>query len=562
MRYHVYGNLADVAGHRLAVLRLWWGLEQKVAWHSCVTQRDASPLWDEKPPEPVGEAWQNVYSAQPLLWDSTTQAVLAEGTHDIAQRWRDLFPEVPAPAEKEELWSQTIDKELWESLRLAGFAAKVEEYKAGYHGVSAALSALDDVLDSTRFLSGSETPGLADAWLFSLLVRFDVVFYGLYKCNPKRIVHYRNLSPYLRDVYQSGRTAETVEFSNIKTHFYWEEERINPKRIVPVGGEPNLNLYHNRAQGFEEKDNSSVGTEEAQGKQRAKGEWVRPQSLHRSWITHDGSSDYPAESGRYHLYIANNCPWCHRVALTREVKGLQDVISMDVLYYRRDPKRGWQFNPAVEGCTPDTVNGVTYIQELYERVGSTEKSVPVLWDKQTQTIVNNESAEIIRMLNRAFNEWASADLELVPPKLESSIDEWNAFVYQHINNGAYKAGFASTQGAYELGYQNFFAAMERLECALFANKFLCGEQVTEADIRLFPTLYRFDHVYYTRFRLNHKMLREYPSLFRWFQDMLKIPGVQESSNLEHCRQGYFGRTGNNMVPVGPSFDLEQPMPVF
>lgn len=563
MQYCVYGNLAEPDSHVLAVLREWWDLTDSTAWASFVTQRDASPL------PPTGSEHQAFLSTLdssqpklPVLWDHETQSVVATSTHEIVAFWRENFTSLPGPLPNDSTWTTSVRDELLQAIRNAGFAYHQSEYSEAFARVGELLETLDNHLDTTRFLCSNESPSEADAWLFSVLVRFDLVYYGLYKSNPKRVVHYPNLSPYLRDLYQWSTTSSTVEFEQIRNHHYWEDERINPKRLVPLGGTPELNLFHNRARRFGVNNLRSLGTEDKSISRRQKGEWVRGQSKLRSWITADGSSDFPAEPNRYHLYIANNCPWCHRVALARKLKGLDNLVSMDVLYYRRDPEFGWQFNPEIEGCTPDTVNGVRYIRELYERIGSKEKSVPVLWDKKTQTIVNNESADIIRMFNSAFDAFTDVTLDLAPESLLGEIDEWNAFVYQHINNGAYKAGFASTQEAYNTSYKTFFAAMERLDSALYRRKFLCGETLTEADLRLFPTLFRFDHVYYTRFRLNHKMLREYPSLFRWFQEMLTIPGILEASNLEHCKQGYFGRTGNNIVPIGPTFSLEQNTPTY
>jgi putative glutathione S-transferase len=278
---------------------------------------------------------------------------------------------------------------------------------------------------------------------------------------------------------------------------------------------------------------------------------VRKRSGHRDAVTVEGGTKYPAEAGRYHLYIANNCPWSHRTALARSLKCLEDVVSMDVLLYRRDPEHGWQFCETEPGCTPDTVNGSRYLREIYEGVGSNEKSVPVLWDRKTGTIVSNESAEIIRMFDRAFAVLTTSEFELYPDDLAAQIDRLNVFTYHAINNGAYKAGFAAGQEAYEAAYHTFFRALELIDQMLRGRRFLLGARLTEADVRLFPTIFRFDAVYYTRFNLNERMVRDIPSLHRWLQAMLDIPAVRRASNLDHCRKGYFGRSGNNIVPLGP-----------
>jgi len=445
---------------------------------------------------------------------------------------------------------------LLDDVRRAGFAHERSEYLAAYEAVFERLDDWEHGLSERRYLLGGATPSLADWWLFAALVRFDPVFYGLYKCNRTRIIDQPVLGAYLRDLYQHPGIAATVDFGAIRRHYWLEDSRISPKMVYPLGGVGDLWAPHDRALRFDRKEFDQSAVEEIQTAVRAKGEFVRGQSRHRDRITADGSSGFVGVPGRYHLYVANNCPWCHRVALARSLKGLTDVVSMDVLFYRRDPDRGWQFRPEEEGCTADTLFGSKYVQEIYARVESTEKSVPILYDRETNTIVNNESAEIVRMFNDGFGEHADNAIDLYPTEVRDEIDELNAWIYTDINNGAYKAGFSSSQAAYELAYGRFFAAFERLDRRLRSRRFLTGDRLTEADVRLFPTVFRFDHVYYTRFRLDHRMVREYPGLFRWLRDMVHYPGVMAASNLEHCKRGYYGRTGNNIVPVGPALDFE------
>jgi len=300
---------------------------------------------------------------------------------------------------------------------------------------------------------------------------------------------------------------------------------------------------------------------------RAKGEFVRGVSTAREWI---GSPQYPVEAGRYHLYGAYNCPWCHRVMLARSLLGLEDAITMDVLMPTRTEEghpQGegkWQFKPegltARNGafvrfpqCTADSVNGKDTVVEIYALCGLEQKSVPILFDKKTGTVVNNESSEILRMMETVLLPLSTheAPLQLYPEAHSEAIDDMNSFVYADINNGAYKAGFSSSQDAYEEAFKKYFDAFDRLEGILEKSTFLCGDQPTEADIRLFPTVYRHDPVYHNRMKLNKRFVSDFPNLWRWMCDLYALPGVAQQSPLEHMKQGYFGRTGNSTVPVGP-----------
>jgi len=302
---------------------------------------------------------------------------------------------------------------------------------------------------------------------------------------------------------------------------------------------------------------------------RAAGEFVRGVSTARNWI---GSPQYPPAAGRYHLYVANNCPWCHRVLLARSILGLQDVITVDVLFPNRsseDEPLGpnlWKFEPQgqvglngkhvqFESCTNDSVFGKKYVQEIYQAAGiQDQKSVPILFDKESRTVVNNESAEILRMFATYFRSFSKTDLDIYPDDKVEEINKMNDWIYADIANGSYKAGFSSSQDVYETAYRKFFNALNRLEEIFARQTFLVGDTVTEADIRLFPPLFRLDPVYYARFKLNEKYLWEYPHTWRWMGDMMKLPGLEPVANaeyLQHCKQGYFGRTGNGTVPLGP-----------
>lgn len=313
---------------------------------------------------------------------------------------------------------------------------------------------------------------------------------------------------------------------------------------------------------------------------RASGEFVRGISGFRARI---GDPDFPAEPGRYHLFVALNCPWCHRVTLARAVLGLQDSITMDVAFPGRtdedDPEGPnlWQFAPdkiatltgaSLPECTSETGTGAGYrlVKEIYAAEGSDERSVPVLYDTKTRRIVNNESAEIIRMLDREATALGSRIPETARPRLYpddptlcDQIDALNDLIYVTINNGAYKAGFSSDQAVYAAAFAAYFDTLADLEARLADERpFLTGDHFTEADLRLFPTLYRHDPVYYLRMKLNGAKILDYPHLWRWLCRVYAMPGVAESNALDHCRQGYFGRSWNRVVPLGPIRPMTYP----
>ncbi len=453
------------------------------------------------------------------------------------------------PQAADETWRAWLDDEIYTIARRAGFTTDHQVYAANYRAFFSALDTLDLELGQRRYLLDGAARSAADEWLAILLWLYGSVFYGLYKLNRKRLEEFSNLAHYVRDIFGDPAFCNSVDFDSLKRDYYLESEFVNPKLRVPLGS-VHLDAAHDRGLRFD-PGNTESDVEEDPHKQAQKGEWKRKTSGHRHRISAEGNSDYTPERGRYHLYIANNCPWCHRTALTRNLKGLEDVVSMDVLFYRRDGKRGWQFQPEEPGCTPDTIFGSSYISQIYKRAGSRETSVPVLWDRESKTIVSNESAEIIRMFDQGFGELTAGTPELYPEPMRAQIDRINAFTYHAINNGAYKAGFANGQEAYESAYRTFFDALDTLDHMLNGRKFLLGDVMTEADVRLFPTIFRFDPVYYTRFNLDQRMVRDIPSLQRWLDTMLAVPGIAEASNLEHCRGGYFGRTANNLVPLGP-----------
>lgn len=318
---------------------------------------------------------------------------------------------------------------------------------------------------------------------------------------------------------------------------------------------------------------------------RAKGEFVRGVSGFRSVLGED--SDFPAEPARYHLFVAFNCPWCHRVTLARNVLGLQDSITMDVAFPSRttedDPigPNRWEFNPSriasltgttLPECTTETATGqnLRLAKQVYEAEGAGEASVPILYDKKTKRIVANESAEIIRMLNAQAGALGSTIADDQRPDLypmgdenatlRAQIDTLNDQIYAGINNGAYKAGFSSDQAIYAAAFATYFDTLAALERLLASDNrpFLTGDRFSEADLRLFPTLYRHDPVYYVRMKLNGARILDYPHLWRWLCRVYALPGVAQSNSLVHCRQGYFGRSWNNVVPLGPFHPMPYP----
>lgn len=318
---------------------------------------------------------------------------------------------------------------------------------------------------------------------------------------------------------------------------------------------------------------------------RAKGEFVRGVSGFRSILGED--PDFPAEPNRYHLFVALNCPWCHRVTLARNILGLEDTITMDVAFPNRtnddDPIEAsrWEFNPqriatltgkTLPECTNETATGKQFrlAKQIYQAEGSEEVSVPILYDKKTKRIVANESAEIIRMLNRQASPLGSSlsdkeRADIYPDgddnaQLRDEIDKLNDQIYVNINNGAYKAGFSSSQDVYAEAFKNYFNALDVLEKLLASDNrpFLTGNTFTEADLRLFPTLYRHDPIYYVRMKLNGAKILDYRHLWRWLCRIYALPGVALSNSLVHCRQGYFGRSWNNVVPLGPFSPMAYP----
>lgn len=302
------------------------------------------------------------------------------------------------------------------------------------------------------------------------------------------------------------------------------------------------------------------------------GRFVRQDAAFRNWITSDGSAGptgeegFKAEAGRYHLYVSLACPWAHRTLIFRKLKRLEDKISITIV----DPlmlEEGWTITGNFPGTLPDTVNGKTRLHEIYSLAKpdyTGRVTVPVLWDKARSTIVSNESADIIRMLNSAFNrlEGVNATLDFYPEKLRPEIDRINKVVYDGINNGVYKAGFATTQAAYEDAVTALFDELDSVEARLASQRYLAGERLTEADWRLFTTLVRFDAVYHGHFKCNLRRIADYPSLWNYTRELYQVPGIADTVNLDHIKHHYYAshRTINptGIVPLGPIIDFTAP----
>jgi glutathionyl-hydroquinone reductase len=301
----------------------------------------------------------------------------------------------------------------------------------------------------------------------------------------------------------------------------------------------------------------------------AGGRFMRPQTRFRNWVTADGTAGptgedgFPAAAGRYHLYVALACPWAHRTLVFRKLKKLEDVISVSVV----EPiniEYGWVFGPP-GSATADTANGKARLSDIYlitDPKFTGRVTVPVLWDKERRTIVNNESAEIIRMLNSAFERFTDVHTDYYPVPLRAAIEDINRAVYDDVNNGVYRAGFATTQAAYEEAFLALFARLDAIEERLGRQRWLVGDRQTEADWRLFTTLVRFDAVYFGHFKCNLRRIADYPNLSNYLRDLFQTEGIAATVDFDHIKRHYYGShrkiNPTGIVPLGPALDLGAP----
>lgn len=299
------------------------------------------------------------------------------------------------------------------------------------------------------------------------------------------------------------------------------------------------------------------------------GSFNRSTSRYRNWITADGAAGpsgeagFRAEPGRYHLYVSLACPWAHRTLMFRQLKGLEEMISVSVVHWLM-PQGGWNFAPG-PGVVPDMVNQAQWLRQVYQQADPYHDgrvTVPLLWDKQRQTIVNNESSEIIRMLNSAFDGVGAKPGDFYPQDLRGEIDMINDRVYDTLNNGVYRSGFATTQQAYEEAVYPLFDTLDWLEQLLGQRRYLLGDRLTEADLRLFPTLVRFDAVYVGHFKCNLRRLVDYPNLWAYTREIYQMPGIAQTVDFEHIKRHYYeshrGLNPYGVVPAGPVLDFMAP----
>jgi putative glutathione S-transferase len=313
-------------------------------------------------------------------------------------------------------------------------------------------------------------------------------------------------------------------------------------------------IWHGNEQGFAASD----------------GEFKRKESVFRNWVTADGSpgpngeGGFAAESGRYHLYVSYACPWAHRTLIFRQLKDLERHISVDVV----DPDmldKGWQFKTDFPGATGDSLFGSHYVHQIYQKADpqvTTRATVPILWDKKLGRIVSNESAEIIRMFNSAFNGLTGNTDDYWPEAMRDDIEKVNERIYNTFNNGVYRSGFATTQAAYDHAVSEVFDTLEWLEKRLATQRYLMGNRVTEADWRLFPTLVRFDSVYHLHFKCNRRRIVDYPNLWAYTRELYQWPGVADTVRLEHIVRHYHysheSINPNRIIPINPVLDFDEP----
>jgi len=300
-----------------------------------------------------------------------------------------------------------------------------------------------------------------------------------------------------------------------------------------------------------------------------KGRYVRKPSIFRNWITADGEAGptgkggFLAEKDRYHLYISWACPWAHRTLIFRAIKGLENMVSISVVNAIMRSK-GWTFDNGY-GVIPDNINHSKYLYEVYlkeDNSYSGRVTVPLLWDKKTSRIVNNESADIIRMFNSAFDNIGAKEGDYYPDNLTDKIDNMNDFIYQNINNGVYRSGFATTQDAYDEAIETLFSGLDKLDHILSKQRYLIGNIITEADWRLLPTLLRFDSVYHGHFKCNKRKLKEYDNLFNYAKELYQFPGISDTYDDKYSKEHYYGShetiNPSGVIAHGPEFEFDQP----
>ena len=306
-----------------------------------------------------------------------------------------------------------------------------------------------------------------------------------------------------------------------------------------------------------------TGKPQFPNEQSAAGEFKRQADAFRDWVTADGSSGYPAATGRYHLYVSWACPWAHRTIIARKLKKLEQVIGMTVVDPIRD-ERGWAFREG-PGHSLDPINGFHFLSEAYKATDPSYRgrvTVPVLWDTVTKRIVTNSDDDLLRMFNSEFNEFTTSTIDLYPNELRKEVDALNEFIYENVNDGVYRAGFATSQRVYEKAGLRLFDALDQLEKRLADHRYLFGPIFVETDWRLFVTLIRFDAVYHGHFKCNIRRIIDYPNLFGYLKDLYQTDGIAETVNFDHIKRHYYithrDINPTRIVPIGPDQDLSTP----
>lgn len=297
--------------------------------------------------------------------------------------------------------------------------------------------------------------------------------------------------------------------------------------------------------------------------QSAGGEFTRQPDAFREWVTADGSSDYPSSAGRYHLYVSWACPWAHRTIIVRKLKRLESVVGMTVVDPLRD-EQGWAFREG-PGHSVDPINGFHFLSEAYRATDPCFRgrvTVPVLWDTVSKRIVSNSDDDLMRIFNSEFKRFTTSQIDLYPEKIRPEIDELNSFIFENVNDGVYRAGFATSQSAYERAARRLFAALDQLDARLATHRYLFGPEFVETDWRLFVTLVRFDAVYHGHFKCNVRRIIDYPNLFGYLKDLYQTDGIAETVNVDHIKRHYYMTHDDinptRIVPIGPDQDLSTP----
>jgi len=329
---------------------------------------------------------------------------------------------------------------------------------------------------------------------------------------------------------------------------------------MPIAGRGMRSYFVGRGRGERVRYRAMTISAQFPQEQSSEGEFIRQEDAFREWVTADGSSDFPAAKGRYHLYVSWACPWAHRTIIVRTLKGLEGVIGMSVVDPIRDD-RGWAFREG-SGHTLDPINGFRFLSEAYRATDSQYRgrvTVPILWDTVRKRIVTNSDDDLMRMFNSEFERFSGSTTDLYPDRLRKDIDELNAFIYENVNDGVYRAGFATSQRVYEKAVRRLFDALDQLDARLTDRRYLFGPQFVETDWRLFVTLIRFDAVYHGHFKCNIRRIIDYPNLFGYLKDLYQVDGIADTVNFDHIKRHYY-ITHNDInptgiVPVGPEQDL-------